>query len=259
MRRTTRFSMATATAAIAASLTMALAGCVNLEPAPTKSEETVQEVEETPAPEEAAPETAPAETEAQGQPEEASLEAAEEGPTEAPYSYHSVTEVAIKSETYPYVKQFKKSDRVREGEATIYYVNDGDIPYVALSDYLPMLSEVLSGIGRGDIEYTVEKSQEMEHLYSVTRTDNDSTLVIDTLDDEISFSDYNTFTMMKNTKALVTLMDMPEPSDLDLEAILDKYEQVTEEEQAELTAELQKNDSFKENGLFQAASKSYNR
>ena len=53
-----------------------------------------------------------------------------------------VTEVEVERKVYPYVKDFG-DDEIQRGEVALYYVNGGDIPYVALSEYMDLLADLL--------------------------------------------------------------------------------------------------------------------
>lgn len=56
----------------------------------------------------------------------------------------------VEGRTYPYLRQFSDQEKYpTEGEMTLYFVNGGDIPYVALSEYLTFLSGLLKGHRKG--------------------------------------------------------------------------------------------------------------
>ena len=116
------------------------------------------------------------------------------------------TVASVEKKTVPYVSDFGKDGR-KESEANIYFVDGGDIPYVALSEYMPFLSEVLSvHAGFEPIDYQIRTP--LEHCYTVTRPDNGSEMIIGTEDNEIYFSNFNTFTQKPEVTALVTVMDL---------------------------------------------------
>ena len=55
----------------------------------------------------------------------------------------------------PYVSDFGEEGR-KESKTNIYFVDGGDIPYVALSEYMPFLSEVLNNnAGTEPIDYRI--------------------------------------------------------------------------------------------------------
>ena len=123
----------------------------------------------------------------------------------------------VEGRTYPYLRQFSDQEKYpTEGEMTLYFVNGGDIPYVALSEYLTFLSGLLKDIGKGEIAYEVIHMDDEEgNSFLVVRSDNDSTLLIDPVTDQLLFDNFNTFTITVGTKAQVATMDMPEAEELD--------------------------------------------
>ena len=124
------------------------------------------------------------------------------------------TEASVEKKTVPYVYDFGKDGRV-ESEMNVYFVDGGDIPYAALSEYMPFLSEVLTiREDSAPIEYNI--STPWEHCYQVSRPDNGSEMLIGTEDNEILFSNYNTFTKKPGVTALVTVMDLPDTEPLDI-------------------------------------------
>jgi len=168
-------------------------------------------------------------------------------------------EAAVEGKAYPYVKDFLKAKGVEEGEATIYFVEGGDIPYVALSEYMPLLSEILAGVGFEGIQYEVERIEENGHIYAVSRPDNLSILSINTENDSMTFSDFNTFTQKPGVTALVTIADLPDPVEMDTSGLFEELEQAkTDEEKREITQKYERMGNL-ENGLIQAATESHNR
>ena len=124
------------------------------------------------------------------------------------------TEASVEKKTVPYVYDFGKDGRV-ESEMNVYFVDGGDIPYAALSEYMPFLSEVLTiREDSAPIEYSI--STPWEHCYQVSRPDNGSEMLIGTEDNEVLFSNYNTFTKKPGVTALVTVMDLPDAEPLDI-------------------------------------------
>ena len=123
----------------------------------------------------------------------------------------------VEGRTYPYLRQFTDAEKYpTEGEMTLYFVNGGDIPYVALSEYMAFLSGLLKDLGKGEIAYNVMRLDgEGGDSFAVVRPDNDSTLLVDPAEDQLLFDNFNTFTQTVGTKALVSTMDMPEAEELD--------------------------------------------
>ena len=124
------------------------------------------------------------------------------------------TVATVEKKTVPYISDFGKDGRT-ESETKIYFVDGGDIPYAALSEYMPFLSEVLTlREGSAPIDYRI--STPWEHVFAVSRPDNGSEMMIGTEDNEIYFSNFNTFTQKPGVTALVSVMDLPDSAPLDL-------------------------------------------
>lgn len=124
------------------------------------------------------------------------------------------TNVSVEKKTYPYVKDFPadeaESGDYERSEVNLYYVEGGDIPYVAMTEYMDLLSEALDKRGkRPGIAYTASKFA--GNTYQVARTDTESVMLIDTKENTISFDNFNSFTQLASVTASVTLMDLPEP------------------------------------------------
>ena len=49
---------------------------------------------------------------------------------------------AIEGKTYPFRLQLDSKKDPETREITLYFVNGGDIPYVALSEYMPFVGEI---------------------------------------------------------------------------------------------------------------------
>ena len=120
------------------------------------------------------------------------------------------TSYTIEGKTYPMQRCFDDSEEPVESDMTLYFINDGDIPYVRISDYIPLLTELFSALNKGEIEYSIITPGKIENTFTVTRSDNDSYLVFNTEEDVITLSGSN-FTNDAGTTALVTALDLPEP------------------------------------------------
>ena len=100
---------------------------------------------------------------------------------------------------------------------TLYFINGGDIPYVALSEYIPFLAGLLNDRGKGLIPYDIERrTKDGEVVYSVMRADNMSELQLYPERDLMIFDNFNSFTKTVGTKALVSTLDMPEAEEIDM-------------------------------------------
>ncbi len=124
-------------------------------------------------------------------------------------------ELSIEAKTYPYVRQYSDDTDIIESEITFYYINGIDIPYVAISEFMPLLSELLEDMDYGEITYEVKAIG--DHFFSVSREDVPSTMYIDTEEDDIMFMGFNSFTQKVGQRALVTVMGLPEGDDIDPE------------------------------------------
>jgi len=156
-----------------------------------------------------------------------------EAPPEAPVN-HTVT-----GQAYPFLLQLDDHDGTHEeGEMNLYFVDGGDIPYVALSEYTQFLSVLLDRKDKSGVVYEIasEGEDELFH-YTATRPDNGSTLYVFPEKDMMIFSNYNTFTQMVGAKMLVSAMDIPEVesfSPMDLVTLVNESQQTApEQEQAE--------------------------
>ena len=139
-----------------------------------------------------------------------------------------VTEAEVERKVYPYVKDFGK-DEIERDEVALYYVNGGEIPYVALSEYMELLTELLEkGDGREGIAYKVERDG--EHIYAVSRTDRNSMMSVNTEINLIWFLDFNSFTQKSDVTASVTMTALPEPVEVDFDKLLEAITTMDPEE-----------------------------
>ena len=125
----------------------------------------------------------------------------------------------VEGVTYPYLRQLAETEPVKEGKMTLYFVNGGDIPYVSLEDYAAFLSELLTELNKGDIEYNVKALSDT--LFIIGRDDNASTMYIDTKEDSLYFLNLNGFTQKIGSRAAVSIMDLPEVELPDVEEMAD--------------------------------------
>ena len=130
----------------------------------------------------------------------------------------------VEGKTFPYLRQlWDEEDDLKEDEMTLYFVDGGDIPYVALSEYLQFLSGLFKDLGKGDITYEIEKRKDgNDTAFQVTRPDNQSALFIDPARDLMIFDNFNSFTQTAGTKTLVSTMDLPEAEMVDVISLLKK-------------------------------------
>ena len=144
-------------------------------------------------------------------------------------------EYSVIARTYPYFRQFWDGEDPEESEMTLYFVNGGDIPYVALSEYADFLSGLYRDLDLGDITY--DFSQTGDQTFTLSRPDNGSVMYVDTSYDTITFKDLNTFKKKPGVNTLVSLLELPDPdmsteldfSDIGMEEFLDLLSGLSEE------------------------------
>lgn len=127
----------------------------------------------------------------------------------------------VEGKTFPYLQCFSDAEEPSESEMTLYFVNGGDIPYVKLSEYTAFLSRLFRDMGKGEIEYGIEATDQPAHIYSVTRADNQSFMIVNTDDDVIILSGSN-FVNDAGVTTLVTVIDLPEPEEYDFKRLLEQ-------------------------------------
>ena len=127
----------------------------------------------------------------------------------------------VEGKTYPYLLQILEGEEPKEDEMTLYFVDGGDIPYVALSEYLPFLSGLFRAVGKGDITYEIETEKDgNDTTFRVTRPDNQSALYIDPVRDLMIFDNFNAFIQTAGAKAMVSAIDLPEEETVDVITLL---------------------------------------
>ena len=171
----------------------------------------------------------------------------------------SLTEVSVEGITYPYIKDFGNAEGRTEDEVTLYFVEGGDIPYVALSEYLELYCEACENRGKEGIEYESYKMNG-ENEYYVYRTDNKSSMTVNTKDDTLFFDDFNLFTHKPGVKALVTVMDLSEPEEMDVTEYMQRLAAATTpEEMQEIQEEYKRATQGEESTLFKTNQGVFNR
>jgi len=129
------------------------------------------------------------------------------------------TEASVEGKVYPFIKDYGK-DEYEHDEFTLYTVEDGDIPYVSVPEYMTFLGNMMGEYGkRSGITYDIKTIGENNYL--VKRPDVDSYMVINTDLNTLDFDNFNAFTQMADVKASVPMMDLPDPKSIDMNAIGD--------------------------------------
>ena len=169
-----------------------------------------------------------------------------------------VTEAVLEKQTVPYVRDFG-GEAPERGEAALYFLKGGDIPYVALTEYLQLLSETLERHSHRE-GITYEVSQFAPNYYRVRRPDVEAEMWINTQSNTIEFDNFNGFTQKAEVVASVTMLDLPEPKEreVDVDALLEEFAKLPEEEQAAfLMANL--GNAHEPESLFATAAETINR
>lgn len=147
-----------------------------------------------------------------------------------------------------------------ESEMTLYFVNGGDIPYVKLSEYLVFLKRLFSDMNKGDIDFELTASEQLPHLFSVTRADNHSVMVLNTEEDTLILSGSN-FMNDAGVTALVTAIDLPEPEEYDVATLFEMAMEMKESGQytdEEIQAAIQNKGDDGSPKMFTPSGKSFN-
>ena len=135
-------------------------------------------------------------------------------------------EHTVEKRTYPHLWHYDQyeEDGVNEGEINLYFVDGGDIPYTALSEYLPFLAKIISEAefdGEAEVAYEIQ-SEPAAGFFLVTRPDNGSALLIDTEKDTMTFSSYDSFAQRPGSSRLVSFKEIPDPDlSQDMSAYID--------------------------------------
>lgn len=116
----------------------------------------------------------------------------------------------IEGETYPFRLQLDSKKDPETREITLYFVNGGDIPYVALSEYMPFVGEIYKddSLNIPAVEYEISHPAE-NHTY-VLRKDNSSSMDINTKDDTIEFVAYDYFVSIPGNNLLTSVLTLSE-------------------------------------------------
>ena len=159
--------------------------------------------------------------------EAAMAEALESGTAESAIAY-------IDGKTFPYLFQFSEAEKYPSiDEMRLYFVDGGDIPYVALSEFMPFLSDLYSTLGMGRIIFDIrEVPDDRGNFFEISRPDNGSVLCVYPKQDTMIFENYNTFIQSAGSRALVSTMHMPEAEEVDMIEYLKKtgaYQALDEE------------------------------
>ena len=123
---------------------------------------------------------------------------------------------AIEKKTYPYLYCFEKDTEPVTSEINLYFMNGGDVPYVALTEFIPVLTEMYNIHLKCDensqvsFEAEVFEQPDDSSIFVVKRPDNGSIWIIQPGDDTMTFTNYNSFTNRPGNSALVNVAELPD-------------------------------------------------
>ena len=124
----------------------------------------------------------------------------------------------LEMKTYPFLYCFDAETKIENAdEMNLYFVDGGDVPYVALTEFLPVLAELYNTAEdrdeSKDIVFEIESvvQDEDDITFIVTRPDNNSTLIIQPGDDTLIFTNFNSFSQKPGSSALVRMLNIPDP------------------------------------------------
>ena len=122
----------------------------------------------------------------------------------------------IEKKTYPYLYCFMKDTEPVTSEMNLYFINGGDVPYVALTEFIPVLLEMYNTSLKCDesnwisFELKTNVQPDGSSVFIVSRPDSGSTWIIQPGDDTMIFTNYNSFVHKPGTSALVTVAELPD-------------------------------------------------
>ena len=175
----------------------------------------------------------------------------------------------IEKKTFPYLYCYT-SGHESEGEMDLYFVGGDTVPYVALSDAVPLIAGMYNAqYERGEdslISFDIQAypQEGSDPFFIVTRPDNSSALIIDPAADTMTFTNYNSFDQNPGSTPLVRLLDIPDPAQTnDLSAMMEIAMQAFRkgETGSDLMAMLNQpqEDPAAGHGLFVATNRIFNR
>ena len=117
---------------------------------------------------------------------------------------------SIEKKAVPARIQMGKNLPITDSEVNLYFVNGGDIPYVALSEYLPIVGSIYedADLGISAVEYEISRPGE-GHVW-VKRADNEAVMDIDPAKDTIEFLGMNQFVATPGSSSLLAIISMGE-------------------------------------------------
>jgi len=115
----------------------------------------------------------------------------------------------IEKKTYPLVLQTNSKKSVEESEMNLYFLNGGDVPYVAVSEFLPLFGKLYEDEKLDVPAITFEFKSEGDD-YWAERTDNKWAMNFNAKTDQIAFASYDGFLQSPGDSALIGLVKVGE-------------------------------------------------
>ena len=121
----------------------------------------------------------------------------------------------IEKKTYPHLYCFEEGTE-NSGELNLYFMDGGDVPYIALSEFIPVMAEMYNTVLKCDegaqITYEVQSvpQDNDDTIFIVTRPDNNSRWIIQPKDDTFTFTNFNSFSHRPGTSTLVSVTNLPD-------------------------------------------------
>lgn len=121
----------------------------------------------------------------------------------------------IEKKTYPHLYCFEEGTE-HSGELNLYFMDGGDIPYIALTEFIPVMAEMYNTVLKCDeddqITFEVQSipQDNDDIIFIVTRPDNNSSWVIQPKTDTFTFTNFNSFSHRPGTSTLVSVTDLPD-------------------------------------------------
>ena len=116
----------------------------------------------------------------------------------------------IEKKVFPFVFMKTAAAEPEEREMNLYFVNGGDVPYVALSEFMPFFGSLYPNDDSADlraVEFTFGKEQ---GVYTVARTDSELLMSISPKDDSVLFASFDDFVRAPSDKSLLPLLPIGE-------------------------------------------------
>ena len=118
------------------------------------------------------------------------------------------SDCTIEAKTFPMRVQRDSKKEARTGEITLYFMNGGDIPYVALSEYMPFVGSLYADEDLNIPAAEYEISHPFENHTMVQRRDNLSFMDIDAEKDTIEFVGMDLFTAAPGSTVSMSVISL---------------------------------------------------